>query len=64
MEKYSNIQQFDLSMGPIALAIGNFDGIHLGHQKLMELLLSDKQLKSLVVTFEPHPVQVLKPEKT
>jgi riboflavin kinase/FMN adenylyltransferase len=40
-----------------AIAIGKFDGIHRGHQKLLEAIISQKArgLKSTVVTFEPPP---------
>ena len=42
---------------PTAIAIGKFDGIHLGHQKLLTTLLKQKQngLKTIVVTFDPPP---------
>ncbi len=47
---------------PISLTIGNFDGVHLGHQFLLQHLkdLSSKQnSESLVITFENHPRSVL-----
>ncbi len=43
---------------PTALAIGNFDGFHLGHQALLQTLISEahaQQLQAAVMTFEPHP---------
>ena len=43
---------------PLAVAIGNFDGVHLGHQALLRHLSEvarDNGLKSAVMTFEPHP---------
>jgi riboflavin kinase/FMN adenylyltransferase len=43
---------------PCVLAIGNFDGIHLGHQALLEKLIQaakEQGLSSAVMTFEPHP---------
>ena len=43
---------------PCALAIGNFDGLHLGHQALLNKLIQVAQtqhLISAVITFEPHP---------
>lgn len=61
MEKYSTLSQFSRSNGPIALAIGNFDGIHLGHQKLMKEITIDPELKAAVITFDPHPIKILSP---
>lgn len=46
------------SQAPCAVAIGNFDGVHLGHQRLLQQLqvFSRQQgLQSAVMTFEPHP---------
>ena len=43
---------------PSAIAIGNFDGVHLGHQALLETVrkaATDRGLVPSVVTFEPHP---------
>ncbi len=48
------------------VAIGNFDGVHKGHQALFTKLKDRaKELKgtSLVITFEPHPIKVMSPEK-
>jgi len=47
-----------------ACGIGNFDGVHLGHQKLIKTLLEcsqSKNLDSLIFTFDPHPSKVLFP---
>jgi riboflavin kinase / FMN adenylyltransferase len=47
------------------LTIGNFDGVHRGHRHLLNqvmTLASEHQVRSLVVTFEPHPIAVLRPE--
>lgn len=51
---------------PWIVSIGNFDGVHLGHRHLLqESLKMAKSLaaKVLVYTFQPHPSQVLVPEK-
>lgn len=42
-------------------AIGNFDGVHLGHQRVLDLARAAGQPLS-VLTFEPHPRQVFRPE--
>jgi riboflavin kinase/FMN adenylyltransferase len=48
-----------------AIAIGNFDGMHLGHQALLKQLTQTAQslhLSSAVMTFEPHPREFFTPE--
>ena len=50
---------------PCVLAIGNFDGIHLGHQALLQKLTQTAQelnLNAAVMTFEPHPREFFAPE--
>lgn len=47
-----------------AVAIGNFDGVHLGHRRLFEIahdLASARGAAAVALTFEPHPVRVLRP---
>ena len=54
--------QFDRTV----CALGNFDGVHLGHRRILDRLEAAKQelgLPSIVYTFEPHPVRVLNPKK-
>lgn len=49
-----------------AIALGNFDGVHIGHQKIVEKLLSVaklQHLKPIIVTFFPHPSHILNPEQ-
>ena len=50
---------------PCALAIGNFDGMHLGHQALLKKLTETAKslnLTSAVMTFEPHPREFFSPD--
>jgi riboflavin kinase / FMN adenylyltransferase len=49
-----------------ALTIGNFDGVHLGHQQILSKLhdrARTKDLTSAVLTFQPHPARVLRPAR-
>jgi riboflavin kinase/FMN adenylyltransferase len=51
---------------PNGIALGNFDGVHLGHKKLIETLSNrsvELGLSTMVFTFEPHPSRVLNPSK-
>ncbi|MBL8007229.1 MAG: bifunctional riboflavin kinase/FAD synthetase [Ignavibacteria bacterium] len=46
-----------------AVTVGTFDGVHKGHRKIIEKLISVKEakgLRSIIVTFEPHPQIVLR----
>lgn len=50
---------------PSVLAIGNFDGMHLGHQALLAKLIQSAKalgLRSAVMTFEPHPRELFMPD--
>jgi riboflavin kinase/FMN adenylyltransferase len=48
------------------LTVGNFDGVHLGHQRILKevrKIAEQRNAESVVMTFEPHPVAILHPEK-
>lgn len=48
---------------PMAIGLGFFDGVHLGHQKVIQTTLAiaqEKGIKSAVMTFDPHPSVVLR----
>lgn len=48
-----------------AVSVGNFDGVHVGHQELVRVLRQRAQQvrgPAVAVTFDPHPLQILKPE--
>ena len=51
---------------PVALTIGNFDGVHLGHRAMVGLLIDaarKRQLSPCVMTFEPHPREFFAPDR-
>jgi riboflavin kinase/FMN adenylyltransferase len=65
MKIYRELLTINLS-GPTACGLGNFDGVHLGHQRLIKELLKQARIKSLestILTFEPHPSKILNPDK-
>lgn len=48
------------------VAIGNFDGVHRGHQSMIARLVArakDAGVAAVVLTFEPHPIQLLRPDR-
>jgi len=50
---------------PLALTIGNFDGVHRGHQRILERVVEEARRRELVpavLTFEPHPREVFSPQ--
>lgn len=52
---------------PTAVTIGIFDGVHKGHQVILKRLIKEAKklhLKSVAITFHPHPVKVLNPDAT
>lgn len=51
--------------GPSVATLGNFDGVHLGHRELFRRTVQrarENNARSVVYTFEPHPLKVLSPE--
>src|SRR6056297_764443 len=60
MNIYSSLDE--LKNKKYAVSVGMYDGIHLGHQKMIDVLnkkAKEKGIESLVVTFEIHPKVVL-----
>lgn len=66
MKRYTNISEFTPSKGTV-VTIGTFDGVHLGHQKILDRIVAIAQtegLDSLVLTFFPHPRMVLQSQSS
>jgi riboflavin kinase / FMN adenylyltransferase len=63
MEIVTNYKDIKPSSHPIALTIGSFDGLHLGHQKIFHKLreLTGNKGAKVVISFSNHPVEILKP---
>ncbi|HTD52107.1 MAG TPA: bifunctional riboflavin kinase/FAD synthetase [Thermoanaerobaculia bacterium] len=59
------LKSAELPRGGVA-TIGNFDGLHLGHRKILEAVVSRAReigKPSMAITFEPHPLAVLRPDQ-
>jgi len=67
MRIYLSLDDVPADFGPCALTIGNFDGVHFGHRRILRqvaALAVARGWKSAVLTFDPHPTQVVAPDRT
>jgi riboflavin kinase/FMN adenylyltransferase len=65
MEILRSIAELESLRGPLFLAIGVFDGVHLGHQAVISAATSHARAADgtpVVMTFDPHPLKVLRPQ--
>ncbi len=63
---FRSLQEVPEVFGPSLVAIGNFDGVHRGHQMVLRNLIARAQQRhvhSIAVTLDPHPVRVLRPQQ-
>lgn len=66
MKTIYGLDSADLNLPRCALTIGNFDGVHRGHQQIIAqagLFAANAGAPTVVLTFEPHPLSVVAPEK-
>ncbi|MGI9087237.1 MAG: bifunctional riboflavin kinase/FAD synthetase [Chthoniobacterales bacterium] len=66
MQVLRSIPELEELSGPLFLAIGVFDGVHLGHQAVISTSARSAQEAGgtpVVVTFDPHPTKVLRPNE-
>ncbi|MFN7924660.1 MAG: bifunctional riboflavin kinase/FAD synthetase [Bryobacteraceae bacterium] len=67
LEVFRTLEEARGRFAPSALSIGNFDGVHRGHQELFQRLVArcraEGSWKPSVLTFHPHPAKVIKPER-
>ncbi|HPU29661.1 MAG TPA: bifunctional riboflavin kinase/FAD synthetase [Syntrophorhabdaceae bacterium] len=65
MKIFYSVNEMDKFPNPV-LTIGNYDGIHIGHRQIIKKVFDlAKKINgtSMLMTFEPHPLSILKPEK-
>ena len=61
---YHGIAEVPAGFGPSIAAIGNFDGVHRGHQRILGAVVAEARhrgMRALAVTFDPHPEEFLRP---
>ncbi|WP_427385138.1 bifunctional riboflavin kinase/FAD synthetase [Janibacter sp. G56] len=66
MHRWTDPTQTPADLRPCVATFGNFDGVHLGHQAVLGALMTkgaELGLPAVAVTFDPHPVQVMHPER-
>ncbi len=66
MQVFHGLGEIAKTISSSSVAIGNFDGVHLGHQRLLNKMLEESKrlgIPGVVLTFYPHPVELLRPEK-
>ena len=62
---WRSLDDVSADLGPTAVVIGNFDGVHLGHRHVLARareIADQRSLLVVAVTFDPHPMAVLRPE--
>ncbi len=65
MKIYSSLYEIERPFNRPALTIGNFDGVHLGHQALFKKVVELAEKRGgdkVALTFHPHPMKVLRPD--
>ncbi len=66
MEVVREVENFTQQEGPLFLALGNFDGVHRGHQRLIGDLVAKARSNDGIAAafiFEPHPAMILNPSR-
>src|SRR5437016_4610946 len=65
MRIFRSLEEVPVDFGPSIVSVGNFDGVHIGHQLVLKEMVKRARTtgnKAIVVTFDPHPVRILRPD--
>ena len=65
MEVFHKLEEIPADFGPTLVSVGNFDGVHRAHTRVLGNIAPRARargLKSVAITFEPHPMRILKPD--
>ena len=65
MNIYYKLEDVPANFGPSLVSVGNFDGVHRAHLRVLEEIVTrsaQKRARSVAVTFEPHPMRILRPD--
>jgi riboflavin kinase/FMN adenylyltransferase len=65
MEVFRKLDEVPASLGPTVVSVGNFDGVHIAHQAVVRHMAERAHAiggKAVVVTFDPHPLRILRPD--
>lgn len=65
MQAFRKLEEVPPDFGPTTVTVGNFDGVHRAHKQVLNTIIGrakDSGLKAVAVTFEPHPVRILRPD--
>jgi len=65
MKVFRHLEEAPADFGPAVISVGNFDGVHRGHQAVLAQVVrraNEQGARSLAVTFEPHPTRILRPD--
>jgi len=65
MRTFRSLEEVPGDFGPTIVSVGNFDGVHCGHQHVLKEIVRrarDTDSKAVALTFDPHPVRILRPD--
>jgi riboflavin kinase / FMN adenylyltransferase len=65
MQTFHHLDDVPGDLGPTLVSVGNFDGVHRAHQHVIDEIVQRakaENAQSVVVTFEPHPIRILRPD--